>query len=266
MLLGLLMMPAPVAADTLATIKERGELVVGTKEDFPPYGFRNANGEIIGFEADLATDLAARLGVKLRLVPVRTSNRDQILNDGQVDLLIATMVVSIERARVVGFVEPPYYAGGLAGLTRAESGIKSEDDLKDKNICAVKGNIFNKELQSLYVQKELVAVEGVRQAELMLRDGHCILFAYSENLLLPLKHNEREQWKEYDFVDFNEIDPRPWGIAVRRLDLGGNLANFVSATILDWHRTGFLVRAEKKWLGGNTRWILGVAEKYKGRR
>src|SRR5215468_5726638 len=184
---GWLTMAVPSAADTLADIRARDEIVVGVKEDFPPYGFRTTDGQITGIEADLAKDLASRLGVKLRLEPVRTSNREQILNDGKVDVLIATMVISVERARVVGFIDPPYYAGGLGGLARSDAGIKSETDLKDKAVCAIKGNIFNEELQSMYVQRELLAVTGVNEAKLMLQTGRCVLFAYSENLLLPLK-------------------------------------------------------------------------------
>jgi polar amino acid transport system substrate-binding protein len=262
----LLMLAAPAAADTLTDIRARGELLVGVKEDFPPYGFRNADGQIVGIEADLAANLAWRLGVKLHIEPVRTFNREQILNDGKVDLLIATMVISVERARVVGFIDPPYYAGGLAGLARSEAGLKSDPDLTDKSVCVVKGNIFNQELQSLYAPRETLTVNGVNEAKLMLQSGRCVLFAYSENLLVPLKAREQDQWKDYDFVDLTEIDPRSWGIAIRRADLGGNLAKFLSSAILEWHRTGYLIQTEKKWLGANTRWLLGVAEKYKARR
>jgi polar amino acid transport system substrate-binding protein len=262
----LLVIAGTASADTLADIRARGELIVGVKEDFPPFGFKNAEGRITGIEPELAENLASRLGVKLRIEPVKTSNRDQILNEGKVDLLIATMVISPERSRIVGFIDPPYYAGGLAGLARIDSRIKSEIDLKDKDICAVKGNIFNEELESVFVQKALLAVDGVNQAKMMLHEGRCVLFAYSENLLIPMLQRERNQWADYEFVEFTEIDPRPWGIAVRRTDLGGQLARFLSAATLDWHRTGYIAQLEKKWLGANTRWILGVAEKYKVRR
>ena len=47
-MLGLGLLGGPALADTLAEIKARGEIVVGTKEDFPPYGFRNGRGEIAG--------------------------------------------------------------------------------------------------------------------------------------------------------------------------------------------------------------------------
>src|SRR5579871_565646 len=52
-------------ADDLATIRQRGTLIVGVKEDYPPFGFRSPSGEIVGIEPALAADVAKSLGVKL---------------------------------------------------------------------------------------------------------------------------------------------------------------------------------------------------------
>src|ERR1700746_3461991 len=100
------------SADELADIKQRGVLRVGTKADYRPFGFRDASGNIVGLEPDLASDMAKRLGVKLELVPVVGSNRMQFLQQGKVDLLIATMGDTPERRKVVDIVEPNYYASG----------------------------------------------------------------------------------------------------------------------------------------------------------
>ncbi|MEO6895474.1 MAG: transporter substrate-binding domain-containing protein, partial [Caldimonas sp.] len=78
-------------ADALADIKSKGVLVVGTKADYRPFGFIDPSGKIVGFEPDLAADVAKRLGVKLELVPVVSSNRMQFLQQGKIDLMIATM-------------------------------------------------------------------------------------------------------------------------------------------------------------------------------
>ncbi len=78
-------------ADDLATIKQRGTLIVGVKADYPPFGFRSPSGEIVGIEPALAADVAKSLGVKLELVPVVASNRMQFLQQGKIDLIIATM-------------------------------------------------------------------------------------------------------------------------------------------------------------------------------
>ena len=99
-------------ADELSTIKSRGTLIVGVKADYPPFGFRAPSGEIEGIEPSLAADVAKRLGVKLDLVPVTAANRMQFLEQGKIDLMIATMSDTPERRRVVDIIQPDYYASG----------------------------------------------------------------------------------------------------------------------------------------------------------
>jgi len=92
------------SADTLADIKAKGTLIVGVKADYPPYGFRDTSGKVVGLEPDMAADVAKRLGVALELVPVVASNRMQFLQQGKIDLMIATMAISDERRKAVGIV------------------------------------------------------------------------------------------------------------------------------------------------------------------
>ena len=99
-------------ADVLADIKKRGTLIVGSKADYRPFGYLDPSGKIIGFEPDLAADVAKRLGVKLELVPVVASNRIQFLQQGKIDLMIATMSDTPERRKTVDIVDPDYYASG----------------------------------------------------------------------------------------------------------------------------------------------------------
>src|SRR2546423_13739446 len=82
---------APAAAQTLEKIKQRGVLVVGSKADYKPFGFRDPSDAIVGFEPDLARLVADKLGVKLELEPVVSPNRMQFLQQGKIHLIIATM-------------------------------------------------------------------------------------------------------------------------------------------------------------------------------
>src|SRR5437870_8908209 len=104
-------------ADVLDDIKKKGVLVVGTKADYRPFGFLDPSGKIIGFEADLAGDVAKRLGVKLELLPVVASNRIQFLQQGKIDLMIATMSDTPERRKIVDIVDPVYYGSGTNIMT-----------------------------------------------------------------------------------------------------------------------------------------------------
>src|SRR5437764_11226107 len=96
----------PLSAQTLDKVKQRGVIVVGTKADYKPFGFRDTSGAIVGFEPDLARDVADRLGVKLEIEPVVSSNRMQFLQQGKIDLMIATMNDTAERRKTVGIIDP----------------------------------------------------------------------------------------------------------------------------------------------------------------
>src|SRR4029078_6634020 len=90
--LGLAIAMTSVAkADVLDDVKKRGTLIVGVKADYKPFGFRDPSGGIIGIEPHLAADVAKKLGVKLELVPVVSANRMEFLQQGKIDLMMATM-------------------------------------------------------------------------------------------------------------------------------------------------------------------------------
>ncbi len=81
--LALLAGALPAKADVLENVKKKGVLVVGVKADYKPFGFRDPSGAIVGIEPDLAADVAKRLGVKLELVPVVSSNRIEFLQQAR---------------------------------------------------------------------------------------------------------------------------------------------------------------------------------------
>ena len=127
-------------ADVLDDIKKKGTLTVGTKADYRPFGYLDPSGKIIGFEPDLAADVAKRLGVKLELVPVVASNRIQFLQQGKIDLMIATMSDTPERRKTVDIIDPDYYASGTNILAKKSEGLKSWDQLKGKKVCLIQGS------------------------------------------------------------------------------------------------------------------------------
>jgi polar amino acid transport system substrate-binding protein len=114
-------------ADALSDIKKRGSIIAGVKADYRPWGFRDEQGNITGMEIELARDIARQLKVKLELVPVASAARIPLLNDG----------VTEERKKQVTFIQPSYYASMVAVLTRANSGIRGEANLKGRKICRV---------------------------------------------------------------------------------------------------------------------------------
>ncbi len=134
----------PALADVIDDIKARGTLIVGVKADYKPYGFRDTSGAIIGIEPDLAKDVADKLGVSVEYVPVVSSNRMQFLEQGKVDLMIATMTDKPDRRKVVSIADPNYYSSGTNIMTPKKFGFKEWEDLRDKPVCGIQGAFYNR--------------------------------------------------------------------------------------------------------------------------
>src|SRR5215813_8006890 len=124
-------------SDTIASVKQKGKLVVGVKADYKPFGYTDPSGKIVGLEIDLANDVAKRLGVQIELVPVIAANRMEFLKQGRIDFMIATMAYKPDRAEVIGIPEPFYYASAADVFAKKSSGLNQWSDLKGKPICAI---------------------------------------------------------------------------------------------------------------------------------
>ena len=125
---------APFAsAQTVADIKKKGEITVGMLVDFPPYGTMNTSNQPDGYDADVAKLLAKDLGVKLNLVPVTGPNRIPFLLTNKLDLLVASLAITPERAKQVQFSNP-YAAATIVLYGNKKANIKAPADLKGKRV------------------------------------------------------------------------------------------------------------------------------------
>jgi polar amino acid transport system substrate-binding protein len=233
----------PATAQTLDKIKQRGVLTVGTKADYKPFGFRDPSGTIVGFEPDLAKDVADRLGAKLELEPVVSSNRMQFLQQGKIDLMIATMNDTAERRKIVGIIDPDYYASGVNVFAIKKAELKSWDQLKGQKICAIQGAWYNKPVAEKY-GADIVAFKGTAEAETALTQGNCIGFVYDDTYFAD--HLSDPKWADYG-MPLESILVEPWGLAVKLEERDGPWGQFMAKTVADWHRSGKLIELEKKW-------------------
>lgn len=117
------------SAQTVADIKKKGKLVVGMLVDFPPYGITNAQNQPDGYDADVAKLLAKDLGVSAEIVPVTGPNRIPFLLTNKVDVLVASLAITPERAKQVLFSKP-YSAASIVLYGPTKTSIKGPDDLK----------------------------------------------------------------------------------------------------------------------------------------
>ncbi len=256
--IALLFLGATVAnADTLSDVKQKGVLVVGTKADYRPFGFLDPSGKIVGFGPDLAADIAKRIGVKLELVPVVASNRIQFLQQGKIDLLIATVSDTPERRKIVDFADPSYYGSGTNVLAPKSAHLKSWADVKGKKVCLIQGSFYNKELQEKY-GIEGVAFPGTAEAFAALRNGNCVAFAYDDTAIVG--EMLKPEWSSYE-MPLDSILFVPWGIAAKKGEK--SLTDLVSQATIDWHKTGFIEQLEKKWNIKPTKFAQEMHDKYK---
>jgi polar amino acid transport system substrate-binding protein len=116
-------------AQSVADIKKKGEITIGMLVDFPPYGTTNAQNEPDGYDADVARLLAKDWGVKANIVPVTGPNRIPFLLTNKVDLLVASLAITPERAKQVQFSQP-YAAATIVLYGKTGTPIKSAADLK----------------------------------------------------------------------------------------------------------------------------------------
>lgn len=134
---------AQVHAGTLEEVRERGILIVGVREDFPPLGYLDANGKHTGFEVDLARYLARQLlgdEGKLRLVSVHSGDRLTSILSGSADMLIAAVTATEDRASVFALSEP-YFLSGTLLLVPRNSPIQDLRDVTGKRVAVLEGTI-----------------------------------------------------------------------------------------------------------------------------
>ncbi|NQM13342.1 transporter substrate-binding domain-containing protein [Streptococcus suis] len=128
-------------SDQVQAIIDRGVLRVGVKQDVPNFGYKNPDtGEFEGMEIDITRKIADELGVDIEFTPVTAQTRGPLLDNGQVDMVIATFTITEERKLLYNF-STPYYTDAVGFLVNKDSGIKTFTDLDDKTIGVAQGSI-----------------------------------------------------------------------------------------------------------------------------
>jgi polar amino acid transport system substrate-binding protein len=228
-------------ADDLATIKRRGTLIVGVKADYPPFGFRSPSGEIIGIEPALAADVAKSLGVKLELVPVVASNRIQFLQQGKIDLIIATMNGTLMRRWAVDIVKPSYYAAGYNIMAPKSMNLKSWAELKGKPVCGIQDAYYNYEA-AMNFELHVIAFAGPADALTALKQGLCVGLLFDDTWIEGAIQGPK--WNNYE-MPLESQEVQPWDLAVRKNQ--PEWAIYMSTMVKKWAKDGTILDLETKY-------------------
>jgi len=130
---------APADDKSLETIKANGKFIVGLDDSYPPMGFRDEKNEIVGFDIDLAKEVAKRMGVEVEFQPIDWDSKELELNSGKIDCIWNGMTITEERVANMFFAKP-YIANEQIIIVPASSGITAKAQLEGKVIGLQKGS------------------------------------------------------------------------------------------------------------------------------
>ena len=130
---------------TMAELAEAGSITVGTKFDQPGFGLADLEGTPQGFDVEIARIVAGALGIDeegIEYVETPSSVREQVLEDGDVDMVVATYTINDERAERVTFAGPYYVAGQQLMVRADDDRVSGPEDLSDTSlrVCSVQGS------------------------------------------------------------------------------------------------------------------------------
>lgn len=233
-----------VINDDLTTITQRDRLIVGIRNDAPPFGFKDKNGFTVGYDADLARLIAKGIlgdEKKVEFVPVTASNRIMKLNSGEVDCLIATMSITTQRQQFLYF-STPYYMAGQAILVRSSSKATSLRDFTGKKLIIVFGSTSEKNLRSNVPEVTVIGYKTYNDAYNALKNGKADGIVADDTVLLGFSTND----KSVKLLP-KRYSKEPYAVVFRKDDASINFTNKVNYIVENLQSTGRLNRLQEKW-------------------
>lgn len=166
---------APAAEDSLAKIKAKGRLVVGINAEFAPFEFHtmlNGKDTVVGFDLDLAKDIAKDMGVQLELKELAFDALLTTLQSGQVDVIISGLSATEERRKTVDFSDV-YYKGVNVLLTTKDKvgSFNAFGDMKDKKIGIQLSSLQDKLMTALLPDGKYTKIESMNTLFLSLKSN-----------------------------------------------------------------------------------------------
>jgi glutamate transport system substrate-binding protein len=142
------------AGTTMDTLQKAGKITIGVKVDQPGIGYQKPGADTPeGFDIEMGKIIAAGLGIEpgdIEWKETVSKNREPFIQNGTVDIVIASYSITDKRKEVVGFAGP-YYVTGQQLLVRADDdSIKGPDDLDGKKVCSVTGSTSIKTVEEKY--------------------------------------------------------------------------------------------------------------------
>jgi glutamate transport system substrate-binding protein len=244
--------PAFAAGTTMAAIQAKGKLVVGTKADQPGLGQRNpTNNTYEGFDVEIAKLVAVgifggtvdTLGNKVEFQEAVSKNREPFIQNGTVDIVVATYTINSDRKKLVDFAGPYFLAHQDILVKATDSSIKSVTDLNGKKVCSVTGSTSEKNVKAKAPQVEVLALDNYSLCTQALLDGRVVAVT-TDNAILAGYAAQNSGALKVVGAPFSD---EPYGIGLKKGD--NAFRNFVDDVLEASYRNGGWARAFQSTLG-----------------
>ena len=259
MMVGVMAHHALAEDNSLQEILDKGTLVLGLDDTFPPMGFRDENtNEIIGYDIDLATEVAARLGVDLVCQPIDWAAKELELSGKNIDCIWNGMSITDERLASMS-MSFPYMNNQIVMIAKDSAGYGSIADMAGKNIAVQSGSFAEEVLETydeykdFYASVNVLAYDEYLTALMDLQqggvDGVLIDLVVAEYRIVGLGDDT--------LVVVDSLEDDLYGIGFRKEDEA--LRDAVDDILLAMEADGTIAQISEKWFGKNIS-IVGAAE------
>lgn len=230
--------------DLYEEIMSRGLIKVGINTDSKPFGFYDKEGNIVGYDADLARYIAqyiVKSPERLKFIPVTPTNRLMKASTGEVDIVISTVTITPSRQEVISF-SIPYDVAGQAILVPVGSKISSLSDLAGQNVGVIFGTTAEKNMRNLVPTAKLLGFRNYQDAYIALKKGQINAITSDDTILSRFAIDDKSVRmlpKRYS--------QEPYGIAFKKGKSTIKLKEHLDFAIKDMQRKNVIPRLRKKW-------------------
>lgn len=226
-------------------ILKNDKLVVGVKFDAKPFGFKDTDGELKGFDIDLAKKIAKNIlgdENKVEFVQVTPSSRILTLTSGKVDMVIATMSITPQRRKVVNF-SMPYYLAGQALMTPKNSDIQGLTDLRNKKVIVVLGTTGERSIKHFAPNAIIQGYKSTSEAYQALKAGKGHAMTTDDTILAGIIMNDPTMK-----ILSKRYTQEPYAIAFRLEKESDSLRHNINHILEHLQQTGELNKLKNKWI------------------
>jgi glutamate transport system substrate-binding protein len=207
------------AGTTMARLNEAGAITIGTKFDQPGFGLLNPRTqEPEGFDVEIGKLVAAKLGIgadNITWTETVSANREPFIQNGQVDIVVATYTINDTRKQVVDFAGPYYEAGQDIMVAKGNpEGIEGPDDLAGKTVCSVEGSTPAQNIRDNYPQAQLMTYDVYSKCADDLKNGNVQAVTTDNVILTGLVAGSPD---DFELVG-NPFTKEPYGIGLKKGD------------------------------------------------